>query len=73
MTIETYEKASKIYQKMRKMEDCIRCIELYNVCLCKYGYGDYEHLMDLDEEMKEFIKERLINSKDSYYKELSEL
>ena len=73
MTIETYEKASKIYQKIRNIEYYIRCIEKNNICLCNYGYGDYEHLMDLDEEMKEFIKERLINSKDSYYKELSEL
>ena len=73
MTIETYEKASKIYQKIRKTEDCIRCIEENDICLCNYGYGDYEHLMDLDEEMKNFIKERLINVKDSYYKELSEI
>ena len=73
MTIETYEKASKIYQKIRKTEDCIRCIELYNVCLCKCGSGDYNPVMYLDKEMKKFIQERLINIKDSYYKELSEL
>ena len=73
MTIETYEKASKIYQKIRKTEDCIRCIELYNVCLCKYGSGDCNPVMYLDNEMKKFIQERLINIKDSYYKELSEL
>ena len=29
--------------------------------------------MYLDKEMKKFIQERLINIKDSYYKELSEL
>ncbi len=73
MTIETYEKASKIYQKIRKMEYYIRCIEQNNICLCNYDYKDYNHVMYLDKEMKNFIKERLINSKDSYYKELSEL
>ena len=73
MTIEAYEKASGIYQKIRKAEDCIRCIELYNVCLCKYGSGDYNPIMYLDKEMKEFIKDRLVSAKDSYYKELSEL
>ena len=73
MTIETYEKASKIYQKIRNIEYEIRCIEENYVCLCNYGYQDYKHLMDLNEEMKNFIKERLINAKDSYYKELSEL
>ena len=73
MTIETYEKASKIYQKIRKTEDCIRCIELYNVCLCKYGSDDYSPIMCLDKEMKKFIKDRLVSAKDSYYKELSEI
>ena len=73
MTIETYEKASEIYKQIRNIEYYIRCIEQNNIYLCNYGYRDYEHLMDLDEEMKNFIKERLINIKDSYYKELSEL
>lgn len=73
MTIETYEKASKIYQKIRNIEYYIRCIDENDVCLCNYGYGNYKHLMDLDEEMKKFIKDRLVSAKDSYYKELSEL
>lgn len=73
MTIETYEKAYGIYNAIRKLEYYIDCIEQNTVYLCNYGSGDYESLIDLDEEMKKFIKERLINIKDSYYKELSEL
>lgn len=73
MKIETYEKASEIYKKIRNIEYYIRCIDENDVCLCKYGYEDYKHFMDLDEEMKEFIKDRLVSAKDSYYKELSEL
>ena len=73
MTIETYEKASEIYKQIRNIEYYIRCIEQNNICLCNYDYEDYEHLMYLDKEMKKFIQERLINIKDSYYKELSEI
>ena len=67
------KKRLKFIKKIRKAEDCIRCIELYNVCLCKYSSGDYNPVMYLDKEMKKFIKERLINIKDIYYKELSEI
>lgn len=73
MKIETYEKAYGIYNAIRNLEYCIDCIESGDASLCNYGSGHYEHLMYLDEEMKEFIKNRLVSIKDGYYMELSEL
>lgn len=75
MKIETLEKANKIKTELEKCKNTLKEFDL-RLYLC-YEFSMYEttlrKLLELDDELKEIIKEHLIAKKERLEKELEEL